>query len=146
MTQKESDSTAPRPRGRTLTELLIATRFGLVGIAATTLHIGVVWMLLTYSELPALIANLIAFICAFGLSFTGNYIWTFSAPGSPGRAMRRFFLISMVAFLANSTLLLTLLTSGWLSPPRAAIASAAIVPGISFIASRLWGFRQKIHG
>lgn len=134
-----------RPRGRTLTELLLAARFGVVGVAATALHVGVVWTLVTYSTLPALVANLIAFICAFGLSFSGNYIWTFSAPGSPGRAMRRFFLISIAAFTANSTLLITLLSSGWLSPPRAAVASAAIVPCISFIASRLWGFKQKTH-
>lgn len=145
MRLRRPGSTPPRPHGRPLTELLVAARFGVVGITATTLHIGVVWILIAYSTLPALVANLIAFICAFGLSFTGNYIWTFSAPGSPGRAMRRFFLISMVAFMANSTLLLTLLTGGWLSPLRAAVASAAIVPGISFIASRLWGFRQDVH-
>lgn len=145
MTQKKSDSTLAKRHGRTLTELVIAARFAAVGVTATTLHIGVVWTLITYSELHELIANLIAFICAFGLSFSGNYIWTFSAPGSPGRAMRRFFLISMIAFLANNTLLLALLASSWLSPSRAAVASAAIVPGISFIASRLWGFRQDVH-
>lgn len=145
MTPQGSGDTPPMSGSRTLKELLIAARFGAVGVAATTLHIGVVWALLTYSELPALLANLAAFICAFMLSFTGNYIWTFSAPGSPGRAMRRFFLISTLAFIANSTLLVTLLASGWLSPPLAAVTSAAIVPGISFIASRLWGFRQETH-
>ncbi|WP_285274606.1 GtrA family protein [Halopseudomonas bauzanensis] len=145
MTLQVPGNTPPRSGSRTLKELLIAARFGVVGAAATTLHIGVVWALLTYSELPALLANLAAFLCAFTLSFAGNYIWTFSAPGSPGRAMRRFFLISMIAFIANSTVLITLLASGRLSPPLAAVASAAIVPGISFIASRLWGFRQEAH-
>lgn len=130
-------------QGRALKELLIALRFGVIGIAATTLHIGVVWALVGSTQLPALLANLIAFLCAFVLSFTGNYIWTFSAPGSPGKAMRRFFLISLSAFLANSTLLAAILASGWLSPRLAAVASASVVPGITFLASRLWGFRQQ---
>ncbi|MBD9634228.1 MULTISPECIES: GtrA family protein [Pseudomonadaceae] len=132
-------------QGRVLKELLIALRFGIIGIAATALHIGVVWVLVGNTQLPALLANLIAFLCAFVLSFTGNYIWTFSAPGSPGKAMRRFFLISLSAFLANSTLLAAILASGWLSPRLAAVASASVVPGITFLASRLWGFRQQSH-
>lgn len=130
-------------QGHVLKELLIAVRFGVIGIAATVLHIGMVWVLVGSTQLPALLANLIAFLCAFVLSFTGNYIWTFSTPGSPGKAMRRFFLISLGAFLVNSTLLAAILTSGWLSPRLAAVASASVVPGITFLASRLWGFRHE---
>lgn len=128
--------------GRVLREVLTAARFGVVGLAATALHIGVVWILLSHTALPALLANLIAFLCAFGISFTGNYIWTFSAPGSPGRAMRRFFLISLAAFIANSMLLAAILAGGWLSPRLAAVASASMAPSITFLASRLWGFRR----
>lgn len=142
MSAEESRAVLPRSHDRVLKEVLTAARFGVVGIAATALHIGMVWSLLSHTTLPALLANLIAFLCAFGLSFTGNYIWTFSAPGFPGRAMRRFFLISLTAFMANSTLLAAILASGWLSPRLAAVASAAVVPGITFLASRLWGFRR----
>jgi putative flippase GtrA len=138
---KESDELSGL-RHRVLRELFIAARFGVVGVCATALHIGVVWSLITCTAMPTLLANLVAFLCAFGLSFTGNYIWTFSNPGYPGKAMRRFFLISLTAFLINSTLLATILASGWLSPGLAAVASAAVVPGITFLASRLWGFHQ----
>ncbi|MFS2122447.1 GtrA family protein [Pseudomonas sp. Pseusp97] len=141
MIRKESD-TSPGLQRRLLRELLIAARFGVVGLGATALHISVVWSLITYTAIPALLANLIAFLCAFGVSFGGNYIWTFSAPGSPGKAIRRFFLISLIAFLINSTLLATLLASGWLSPRLSAVVSAAVVPGITFLASRVWGFRR----
>lgn len=142
MSAEESRAVLPKSHDRVLKEVLTAARFGVVGIAATSLHIGVVWSLLSHTTLPTLLANLIAFLCAFGLSFTGNYIWTFSAPGSPSRAMRRFFLISLAAFMANSSLLTAILASGWLSPRLAAVASAAVVPGITFLASRLWGFRR----
>lgn len=145
MTTHDPKDTPPPFQSRVLKELLIVARFGVIGITATALHIGMVWTLVTHTGLPVLLANLVAFLCAFVLSFTGNYIWTFSAPGSPGQAMRRFFLISLIAFLANSTLLAAILASGWLSPRLAAVASASIVPGITFLASRLWGFRQQTN-
>lgn len=145
MTTHDPKDTSQPFQSRVLKELLIAARFGVIGVAATALHIGLVWTLATHTGLPVLLANLVAFLCAFVLSFTGNYIWTFSAPGSPGQAMRRFFLISLIAFLANSTLLAVILASGWLSPRLAAVASASVVPGITFLASRLWGFRQQTN-
>ena len=141
MTLKLRGNRPPSLHERSLQELFIAARFGMVGLAATAAHVGIVWGLIAHLDAPPLLANLAAFLLAFGISFTGNYLWTFSAPGSPGRAVLRFFLIAAAAFAANNILLLALLSSGLLSPPRAAVVSAAIVPGISFIASRLWGFK-----
>jgi putative flippase GtrA len=128
---------------RILAELLLAARFLLVGILATTIHIASVWILLSDTALPALMANTIAFVCSFGFSFLGNYFWTFGSPGSPGRAMRRFLTIAITAFFINTVLLGTILEFDWFNPILAAIGSAAIIPIITFFASRLWGFNYK---
>jgi putative flippase GtrA len=128
-------------RARLWHELVVAARFGMVGITATAVHILMVWLFLSETALPPLIANMFAFLTAFGISYTGNYLWTFGSPGNPGKAMRRFFLISVSAFALNTLLLAILLRAGWLSPTVAAIVSAAIVPAITFVASRLWGFQ-----
>jgi putative flippase GtrA len=122
-------------------ELAVATRFGLVGITATCVHILIVWLLLSKTLLPTLVANMLAFLTAFGISFTGNYLWTFGSPGHPGKAMRRFLMISVSAFAVNSLLLAWLLTTGWLAPTASAIVSATAIPAITFWASRLWGFK-----
>ena len=133
-------------RARLWHELAVAARFGMVGITATAVHILMVWLLLSETALPPLVANMIAFLTAFGISFAGNYLWTFGSPGNPGKVMRRFLLISVSAFAMNTLLLASLLRAGWFSPTVAAIVSAAVVPAISFVASRLWGFQGHKEG
>lgn len=127
-------------------EVVIATRFGLVGIVATTVHIVVVWLVLHQMDFSPISANTLAFTVAFGISFLGNYIWTFRSPGSPRRAMFRFFMISASAFLVNTLILTLLVQGGWFSPVVSSIISASSVPFISFVASRLWGFRDQEVG
>jgi putative flippase GtrA len=124
-------------------EMIVAARFGIVGIVATVVHIMVVWLLLTVTVLSPLVANTLAFLTAFGVSFSGHYRWTFGAPGNPGRAMKRFLLISVSAFAMNTLLLAFLVRGEWLSPVIAAIFSASGVPLFTFIASRFWGFQNK---
>jgi putative flippase GtrA len=142
VTDSEGEPNAGRIATYLWIELVLAGRFGLVGVAATAVHMLVVWLLIEASLLPTLAANLVAFLAAFGVSFAGNYYWTFQSPGSPRRAIRRFFLISSSAFAANTILLAGLLHAGWLPPTAAAITAAAVIPLITYMASRLWGFRE----
>ncbi|WP_089728832.1 GtrA family protein [Candidatus Thiosymbion oneisti] len=128
-------------RGRLRRELFLVGRFGLVGILATAVHMAVVWLLVETTELPVLAANLFAFLTAFTISFAGNYLWTFAAPGSARTAMRRFFLISGSAFAVNTLLLAALTKAAWLAPAAAAVSAAAVIPFITYLTSRLWGFK-----
>jgi putative flippase GtrA len=123
-------------------ELILASRFGVVGIAATAIHVLVVWSLIRGAVLPVLAANFVAFLTAFSFSLSGNYYWTFNTPGNPSRAIRRFFLISGGAFAANNFLLAVLLSAAWLSPVVSAVSAATVIPAITFLASRFWGFRD----
>lgn len=124
-------------------EIFLAFRFGFVGTIATVIHMLAVWVLIEHSSTPILTANLVAFLAAFSFSFAGNYYWTFRRPGHCGRTIRRFFLISACAFSANTVLLATLLDAGFLSPLIAALCAAMIIPVITFLACRFWGFNNK---
>lgn len=122
-------------------EVLIATRFGLVGIVATAVHILVVWLLLTQAGITPISANTLAFLTAFGVSFAGNYLWTFRSPGGLRRAILRFFFIALCAFSVNTIILEFLVRGGWFPPIESAIFSVSAVPLVSFIVSRLWAFK-----
>lgn len=125
-------------------EFILAIRFGLVGIFATAVHITIATLLLMHSEVNLIAVNTLAFLTAFGVSFLGNYLWTFRAPGSPRRAILRFFLIAVGAYAANTMLLLFLTSQRWLSTFESMIISATIVPIISFSLSRVWGFSKNM--
>lgn len=121
-------------------EIITAARFGLVGLLATAVHIAIVWLLLTLTSVAPMLANTLAFLTAFCISFTGNYLWTFRSPGSPRRAIFRFFVIAVSAFVVNTLILAFLVPKGWFLPVTSAILSASLVPAITFLASRLWCF------
>ena len=122
-------------------EIITAARFGLVGLLSTAVHIAIVWLLLTLASVGPIFANTLAFLTAFCISFAGNYLWTFRSPGSPRRAIFRFFVIAVSAFIVNTLFLAFLVHKGWFSPVLSAVLSASLVPVISFFASRLWGFK-----
>lgn len=124
-------------------ELFVAARFSCVGAVATAVHITVVWALLILCSITPILANSYAFLIAFGVSFLGNYIWTFRSPGSPHRVIVRFFLIAVTAFATNTLILAFLVNKGWFSPFFSAALSASIVPVISFAVSRFWCFKVR---
>jgi len=130
-------------RTKFLSELFIAVRFGLIGMLSTSFHIAIVWILLSKTTLPVLIANTIAFLAAFWISFTGNYLWTFGTHSSARRAAFRFFIISTGAFAFNSAVLGTAIFHLSADPVFSAACSAALIPVITFTASRLWCFNQR---
>lgn len=139
-----SGTTPPLGRaGRLSRELFTASRFAIVGVAATLVHMAVVWPLVALRDVPALQANFIAYLCAFSVSFAGHYFWTFEAASPMRRAFVRFVAISLTGFLVNSSVLALLLRSELLTPATSTLAAATIVPVLSFVASRLWGFKPR---
>ena len=117
------------------------SRFTLVGLAAACVHIGIVWGLITQLGIEALLANFVAFLTAFIVSFTGQYLWTFRSDRAWQSALKRFFLVSLSGFALNNIALITLLSLEFMSDSHAAILAACIIPAITYLAGRLWAFK-----
>lgn|GEM_PF-400839 len=124
-------------------EAITGARFGLVGLISTTIHIAIVWLALTRTNITVLSANTIAFLIAFGMSYLGNYLWTFRSPGKPYRALLRLFMIAAFSLAVNSTILELFISKNWFEPFTAATISATAIPLITFLCSRLWAFERS---
>jgi len=121
-------------------EVLTLSRFTLVGITAACVHIVIVWVLITQLGIETLLANLVAFLTAFMVSFTGQYLWTFRTKRYWQSALIRFFLISLAGFSGNNIVLISLLDMGVMSDSFAAILSACVIPIVTYLAGRFWAF------
>lgn len=122
-------------------EVLTMSRFTLVGIAATCVHIGIVWSLITQLGIETLVANLVAFLIAFVVSFTGQYLWTFRSNRHWHSALIRFFLISLSGFAVNNIVLITVLNLGLMPDSLAAVLATCVIPVVTYLAGRFWAFK-----
>ena len=122
-------------------EVLTMSRFTIVGIIATCIHISIVWVLIAQFRIEALLANLVAFLAAFIFSFTGQHLWTFRSKRSWRSALARFFPVSSFGFVLNNIVLISLLDMGYMPDSLAAMLSACVIPIVTFLAGRFWAFR-----
>jgi putative flippase GtrA len=104
-------------------------------------HVSVVWVLIEQFRIETLIANLLAFLTAFVVSFTGQYLWTFRSNRNWDSALPRFFSVSFAGFIFNNIVLISLLDMGFMSDAHAAMISACIIPVVTYLAGRFWAFK-----
>ncbi len=116
------------------------TRFGLVGIAATLVHIGVAWLVHATGASP-LLANAAGFLAAFALSYLGHFYWTFSQREGHPKRLPRFVVVAGVGFaLSNAIVWGAVVLVG--APFELALAVILVsVPTATWLLSRLWAFR-----
>jgi len=122
------------------TLLTQASRFGLVGLAATGLHFCLALLLIQLGINP-LIANFGAFCGAFVLSYLGHAHWSFgNQDHSNHSSIKRFMLIAGTGFLVNESLFAILLTYSPLPHELALALTLITVAGGTFLFSRNWAF------
>jgi len=94
--------------------------------------------------LPPLAANVVGWLCAFGVSFTGHYRLTFADHSAPPlRSAARFFLISATGFAINeSTYAIALRFSRVPYDVLLAIILVAVAV-LTYLTSRHWAFARR---
>ncbi len=121
-------------------ELFRCFRFGLVGLAAAMVHMGVAIFLNRVSNFSVLASNAVGFLIAFSVSFLGQYYWTFRSAASMRGAVSKYFLIAMMAFLVNNLVLVWLVEQNVVGDVEALLIAAAVIPAITYLLGRFWVF------
>jgi putative flippase GtrA len=118
-------------------------RFGLVGILATAVHMATGTTLIHFSVAPQT-ANPVAFAVALCISFAGHFGYSFAGSGAPiWCAAGRFALAAIAGFVVNQSILVILLSSGWLTPIPSLVVSTCFAATVVFLMSKFWAFRNR---
>jgi len=128
------------------TESAAAGKFAIVGVLATLTHAAVAASLLQSGVLSAFPANVCGFLVAFGVSFSGHYLWSFAHLRQQGKALKsmtRFLIIALAGFALNSFVLTLWLSLTPWPDLFGLLVSIAIVPALSFLGARLWAFSHR---
>lgn len=116
--------------------------FGVVGVSAMLVHMGMVWLLVERFAQPPLRANVFGFLVAFGVSYLGHGRLTFKGHGADvGASLPRFFLVASLGFAVNQSAYALLLAR--FGPQSYLPLLALVLIGVAlltFVLSRTWAF------
>lgn len=116
-------------------------RFCVIGGSAAAVHWCMVLIVVSLTGMEPLIANIIAFLCAFSVSYFGHKNWTFEArEQAHGPASVKFFTVAVTGFCINESLyalLLKVMHLNYLVGLTIALVAAAVS---TFILSQAWAF------
>ena len=110
--------------------------FGLVGVGATCIHIGVAYFTLPMAD-SLFFASGCGFIVALPCSWFGHRALTFRDAAQ--RSWARFCTVACGGFLGSLAVLIFLEPA---LPHMALFISILVIPGISYVLSRAWVFRR----
>ena len=117
-------------------------KFGLVGLLATFVH-ALIALLLIQFGLGPLLANPIAFLVAFQISYIGHSRWSFNVTKRRRFShMCRFFIVSIFGILCSQGLLFGLLEWTQLTASISLLIALGISAVCTFYLSRQWAFRN----
>ncbi len=119
------------------------SRFAVIGLIASALHVTVAGGFYYEVHFHPLIANFTGFVFAWIVSFAGHYFWTFDRVSTMRRAMPRFLLVSLFGLLLNQVIVWLVVSFLGQSFTLAMALVVVIIPATSFIISKLWAFRAE---
>lgn len=117
-------------------------RFGLVGLGATAVHLGVAWIAYRLAGVPPYWANGIAFSIAFGVSYLGHSSWTFGRRGAHARSLPRFLIIALIGYALSNVLIWLIVTELGRPFEIALLGILFVVPASTWLMARFWAFRH----
>jgi putative flippase GtrA len=122
-------------------------RFIAVGCTAAAVHFATVLLFVGGAGATPLAANVAGWLLAFGVSFLGQWRFTFRGQRAPARqALRRYFVLSLGGFAANEMAYGALLH--WTRLPYDLLLAAVLVGTalFTYVLSSRWAFRPVFSG
>jgi len=118
-------------------------RFGVVGGVSTLLNSAIFLILVDSLEVQPLLGNLIAFLCAFLVSYFGHSSWTFQDNQHSKERISKFLVISLMGLLINSGFVWILMHVLAYSAYIAILPMIFLTPPLVFVINKAWVFKSS---
>ncbi len=115
-------------------------KFGIAGLAATLIHVLVVFILVEMAGWNPVLATFPAFLFALAGSYLINHRWTFAAMGEHGRHFPRYAVIAMMGLGLNLLLMALAVNVLHLGYAWGLALVLMVVPLAGFLLQRNWSF------
>ena len=116
-------------------------RFGVVGVAATFVHVTALVVLVELLDAHPSPANMAAFASAVAVSYLGNYHWTYKSRAGHVTSFARFTAVALLAAAFNYGIFALLVDAWEIHYLIAVFVVVGTVPILSFAIQRSWVFR-----
>ena len=116
-------------------------RFGIVGLSAAAVNYLAVVAIVEYAHWNPLVANIVAYLLAFNVSYLGHRLFTFNHKQHAKKSIIKFFLVVALGFVLNESLFAILLHSTTLHYTESLLITIFSVAIITFTLSKLWAFK-----
>ena len=135
------EKTMIKAPSRTHSTLRAITTFGVVGVLSTITHLIVGLSLTTQGLFKPFTANIIAFVLAFFVSYSGHKSYSFQSDLPHCRAMPRFFSVACIGLVLNQFIVYSVVSV--LERPywQALVLIITLIPAIVYLAGRYWAFK-----
>ena len=118
-------------------------KFCVVGGSGYVVNLAVYAALVHFADVHYLLAAVCSFLVAVTNNYTWNRLWTFRGDrGHVAYQGMRFFVVSVLALVANLLCLRGLVAVGLGKIVAQAIAIVLVTP-LNFVGNKLWSFRRR---
>ena len=118
-------------------------RYGIVGGIAALTHIGVLVTAVEAMNQHPTYANIVAFLFAVIISYTGNIAWTFREHPFTILSFLRFVIVTFVGLCMNVAIFFTIVNLLQLHYLVALLLVVTLTPIVTFVLQRSWTFGQS---
>lgn len=117
-------------------------RFIIVGVLGALIYFICSYLFLSYSELPAYLASLCAFVCSFCFAYLGQKYWAFRSIAPHSVTLFRYGILQTCCATFAASFTQISVTYSDLSPLFLSALATVFTSGISYIVSSLWVFAE----
>jgi putative flippase GtrA len=135
----ENDRTKGPPVGVKENAAEVA-RFALIGIVSTLTYGASMLGFLQFTTINAIVANPLASLIAFIVSFMGHRYFTFRTGANWWAELGKFTPVALAQLVASQSIVTVTTLENW-NPMIATVVVMFVIPISSYIVNKLWVFR-----